>query len=219
MTTAELRQLIELHNAYDKHMPIIEWGGIGTFNFSISVCRTCGTPLRTTDGCAKVLEYEPELLGVLTLQEHYPSVFQLFLSTVKAQDLSQAWMGLLLEDSGGGVFIWQVIRRLGIPAEDLLVEYFDNDIAAMVAKAMIMPAEIKRRAYNIIIKSDNVKAMYDYCTRILNHTDAAMLAAADAAASRLPAEQTLTGMRTTIEQFNEWYFRHLTWERTKEATK
>ena len=216
MNMQELKQLIELHEAYQKHAPVTESAVFGAYAYNISVCKTCGAILRVSDKDARLLDYDV-VSGVSRTACSSAALFKEFLRIVKGLGIQQAWADLLLEPCTDYASArWGIIRQLSVPSEDMLAKHLDTNPAASVAAAMHIP-ELRQRAYNTVLKCADVNSMYQYCTRVLNHTDEKLLAAAEAVAAVTTCDVACGCgcIKSDMDQFSDWHCTHLVWEQQK----
>jgi hypothetical protein len=217
MRMDELEQLISLHNAYQKHTPVTTGKSFGMFSSNISICKTCLIPVQVgLDGDLRIF-HEDVTLAVCGMSLNYTAVFNMFCARAKELDMSQAYSDLVLKDAtccASMGTLWSVIRQIGMPSEVMLVKYIDSSPSMAYEAALAMP-ELRPRAYQIILKAETIVIKHNYCKKILNHTDEAMLNAAKdvlakAKVAKLPTD---TKHPVLMEDFQDWHDRKLAWER------
>jgi hypothetical protein len=216
MNAEELKQLISLHGAYQKHVPVVSNSVWGVFSSGRTVCKTCLMPLRLSADNATPLntgELTPGdiTLNICGLMYQAPAIFNMFKRQAYDMGMAQAYSDLVLTGAtnvGSMSSLWQTIRQLGLPTEAVLSASLDGNPAMALEAARYIP-ELQPRAYSAIIASENITVMHRYCQGVISHTDKRMLAAAQ----KIAGQHECANVAAEMEQFLEWHKRKLAWEK------
>ena len=215
MNHIDLRKLIDLHDAYDKHVPLLTSSSFGAYYTRTVICQSCLAPLNqpTPESSPKVLHKDAGL-AVVSIATQWPAVWRMFKEQAKVRELTQAYADLLISTTCilNMQDLWTTIRQLCIPSEDMLAEYLDTNATQALAAAIAIPA-LRPRAYQAVLKCTDIKDKLNYCRTILGHTDKAMMASAEAVASG----HECYNVGSDFETFKAWHDRQLMWN-SKEAT-
>lgn len=203
ITKEDLLQMIELHDAYEKHVPVFSHTRLGgVFHSAKTICSSCLLPLVTFDGDVVRLPHSPGRL-ILSLTSENSAVFRLWVEEAKARGYNRAYADILAEmtlvpyDSHTR---WAIIRNLGSGiSEDMKVRAIDNRPADAVNVWRFCGPEERQRAYNSVLNCKDIEAIWSFNVNCLGKPCPDMLAAAKAAA------RSQDDMR--LRDFIGWYER------------
>lgn len=209
MTTDELKQLVDLHEAYDKHVPAT-YASFGQYGSPVRICKTCLAPLLLAlDGKHRLL-HRDIMLAVASISQQWPTIFKEMVKQAKELDMLQAYADLMLVDGWncmGARDLWILLGQMCLPSEPLLTDMMTKHPEMLVDAAMHFPG-LKSKAYEIVLACNKPAVMHSFCRTTLRHTDARLLAAAKAATAGQAA-----GPAEEYKLFEIWHYKKLAWEK------